>query len=268
MGDFTTRLGCTLRFDDKKEPEVVELVTRLQNSRKIGEFLCHLLRLASENPSIIDTQSSRKSYGPLLQEMNRLGVTPDKAAYIKKAESEISDMKRKVDEIYQMCKKMYCLAEIGKRLNLQERSNNILMSSFILEYELTKLKATLGIDTLDSPFASSKKNDTEAAVSDILEYIITAYSGICEEIKLVGGNAVTSVITSEITPVTSNESAMGLGQNPVADIVDKNLEKKQEVSDGVTTVMNNKFDEGNPEEDDVIDFDDANLDMLSTFFND
>ena len=58
-----------------------------------------------------------------------------------------------------MCQNMYILAQMGKHLGLEDKTNNTLMASFILERQIQDLQNTLGVGTL-TPFSSNKLEDT------------------------------------------------------------------------------------------------------------
>lgn len=184
MGNYSTRLGCTLSFNEESERDVIKLVEQLQGSRKIGEFVSYLLRIASENPELLDKREDGTSeYGSAVKELARLGVTPMRYQYLQAMNKEVDSLKQKIDEIYSMSLKMYTLAQFGKQLGLEKKSDNMLMASFIAEQELTKICKTFGIGSIQSVFASNKLEAAHIRADDTLKYIIETYDGIINEIK-------------------------------------------------------------------------------------
>lgn len=184
MGNYSTRLGCTLSFNEESEKDVIKLVEQLQGSRKIGEFVSYLLRIASENPELLDKREDGTSeYGAAVKELARLGVTPIRYQYLQAMNKEVDNLKQKIDEIYNMSLKMYTLAQFGKQLGLEKKSDNMLMASFLAEQELTKICKTFGVGSVQSVFTSNKLEAAHDRADDTLKYILETYDGIVNELK-------------------------------------------------------------------------------------
>ena len=184
MGNYSTRLGCTLSFNEESEKDVIKLVEQLQGSRKIGEFVSYLLRIASENPELLDKREDGTSeYGAAVKELARLGVTPIRYQYLQAMNKEVDNLKQKIDEIYSMSLKMYTLAQFGKQLGLEKKSDNMLMASFLAEQELTKICKIFGVGSVQSVFTSNKLESAHDRADDTLKYILETYDGIVNELK-------------------------------------------------------------------------------------
>lgn len=184
MGNYSTRLGCTLSFNEESEKDVIKLVEQLQGSRKIGEFVSYLLRIASENPELLDKREDGTSeYGAAVKELARLGVTPIRYQYLQAMNKEVDNLKQKIDEIYSMSLKMYTLAQFGKQLGLEKKSDNMLMASFLAEQELTRICKIFGVGSVQSVFTSNKLEAAHDRADDTLKYILETYDGIVNELK-------------------------------------------------------------------------------------
>lgn len=282
MGNYSTRLGCTLSFNEESEKDIIRLVEQLQGSRKIGEFIGYLIRVASENPELIDKRPDGSfDYGPVTKEMSRLGVTPTRYQYIQTMAKEIDSMKQKIDSIYEMSLKMYTLAQFGKQMGLSKRSDNMLMASFLAEQELTKLCKTFGVGNLQSVFASSKMETAHNKANDTLQYILETYDSIVNELKETLFKEVeikAKPIELEVEPVKLDIEPIKLevsGYVPTGTMYDTN-ENRQEDKDEYDEEIDFGSIEKDEEleetkikeelEDETIDFGNAAFDLLENFF--
>ena len=282
MGNYSTRLGCTLTFNEESEKDVVRLVEQLQGSRKIGEFISHLLRMASENPEIIDRKMDGSvDFSATLREMSRLGVSPTRYQYLQAMGKEVDAMKQKIDAIYDMSFKMYMLSMFGKQIGLEKRSDNMLMSSFVAERELTKVCKTFGINTVQDAFTSNKLDREHEKANDALAYILETYDNIINEIK----DSLLSEIKAkplELEVVAKPVNLdIGVGAVTVQENTNKglneSLEKDTEDSDKLRSeaeeASRNAVKAGmapleldDEDDDEPVDFSNAELGLLEGFF--
>lgn len=245
MGVYNIRLGSQLTFDDEKEQDLITVIEQLNKSHKIGQFISHLLRLAIENPDIVEVKNGQCEKGEIMRLMDAYGISYNRDKFFKDITKEVADMKKKIDSIYELSYKTYMLALMGKQLGLEEKSNNALMADFILERQLKDIQDKLGLIIYDQVYASNKLDDTHERANEALEYIIESYSGIVNELK------------SSIQPVQVVQSISNNVENTVA-----------EESNNSVKVENTSTDNKEAEDDEIIDFGDADLSLLSNFFGD
>ena len=208
MSTWTKRLGGECKFDAEREADICNCVQTLSERRAIGEFISHLLRLAFESPEVF---GDGKEVLSIISRMNKLGMTPTRYAYFDKITKEVNDMKHKVDEIYEMASKTYMLAQMGKRLGIEDKAENTLRASFLLERQITDMCYKIGVDNLNHTFASNKLENTKERADKALEYILESYDGIIKELK--------ANLTAE---VTGNVSGLGIVSVNDASTVSKN----------------------------------------------
>ena len=252
---YSTRLGCTLTFDEGVESDVINLVEQLQNSRKLGEMIAHLLRLAVESPEVFEKTSDGKFRpGTITSEMLKLGVTPTRKKFMEDTRKEINAIKEKVDCAYDMSQKVYTLALFGKREGLEDRSRGALIGAFLAEQELNRLMTEFNIRDLNSVFLSNKLEKAKERAEESLEYIAEAYSGVVSEIK-----AMAQPMAVYMQPADSGYQSSGV------------LNKLAEADSGeLKEPMPNEFHTGDVEdtpEDDFIDFGNADMSALNNFFS-
>lgn len=172
------RLGATLKFDSSREKYAVDRLDKLSSTHSLGQFLKLLILVVFDDPKQLNTEGNMYS---LINKMNETGMTPNASEFFNKANKNISDMQNKVDEIYNMCLKIYTLALFGKTLGITDKSKNSAKAEFILEKQIKDLCNTLGVS--DNIFESAKIINVEDKSSEILEYIIEHYDNIVTEIK-------------------------------------------------------------------------------------
>jgi len=226
------RLGSYMTFDDVKEKDILDAMKYLNDSHKMGRFISNIVRIALENPEILCKKDGKYNAGDVLKAIEDVDLPFERSSYINKATKEVEEMKVKVNSIFDMCQRMYTMALAGKKLGLEGKSDNLMMASFILERQIQEIQDTLGIGTLTA-FDSNKLDNTHKRADEALEYIINAYDGIVGELQ--------AVVTQ-----------------PVVHTVQVNEQPKVEVKE--TTVKNEN------DEEEFIDFGDADIDSLNNFF--
>lgn len=174
------RRGPSLSFDPDKEKDLIDAVEKLSSSHKLGILMTHLLRLAFESPEVYGNGQEVKD---LIAKMSDLGMSPTRYTYFTQISKDIEAMKRKVDTIYDLSYKTYMLAQMGKFLGLEGKSDNNLLASFVLERQLTDLCTTLGVSNLNHSFNSNKLEDVHKKADTIMEFIIESYDSILNELK-------------------------------------------------------------------------------------
>lgn len=184
MGVKSIRLASMLSFDDKQEADIINLVESLNASHRMGEFMSNLIRLAFDNPEIIEkTPNGQVAFGNLMRVIANYGRTPDRKVFVDAQNKQLLAMQEKVDTIYNMCLQMYTMAEAGKILGFESKVENMLVAEFMLEQQLNKLQQSLGVDCANKAFASNKINNVKENAADNLAYIISCYEPIINALK-------------------------------------------------------------------------------------
>lgn len=183
MGTRSIRFGSQLTFDENKEKDIIDTIDTLNSSHKMGQFMSNLIRLAFDNPEILRVGADGLEKQAMLQQVESSGMSVNRQRFMSGVTSEISDMKKKVDEVYNMVFKLYTLALMNKHLEIENKSDNSLRATFVLERQLRQLQDSLGVNIGDAVYESDKVTDVHARAEDCLEYIIEAYDGIIDEMK-------------------------------------------------------------------------------------
>lgn len=183
MGTKNIRLGSMLSFNEEQEQDIIKMIEQLNSCHKTGQFLSNLIRIAVDNPEIIDRCNGKYEYGTAIKQVESLGISQNRKQFMLGVTKEVEALKKKVDEIYLMTMKMYMLAQMGKHIGLKEKSDNLLCADFILEKQVKELQTLLGVTFSDSVFIANKSNTAHQIADESLEYIINTYSGIVDELK-------------------------------------------------------------------------------------
>ena len=250
MGAYNIRLGSKLSFDEQQEADIIEALESMNASHKSGQFISNLIRIAFDCPEIMDKNSGKYEKGAIIKAMENSGLSYNRQAFMYQVTKEVDAMKKKVDEMYNIVLKTYMLGQIGKHLGLNEKADNELMAQFIVEKQLKELQDSLGISLTSSVFASNKKQDIEKIANDALEYIIESYSGIVNELK----------------GIVSGASAVMMQQPVVQTVIqsEKLNEDNKAVRDNIEKANTNE----DSDNDEIIDFGNADFNALSSFFGD
>lgn len=255
MGTYNIRLGSQLSFDEQQEADIIKAIETMNASHKSGQFISNLIRIAFDCPEIMDNNNGKYEKGAILKAMENSGLSYNRQAFMYQITKEVDAMKKKVDEMYSIILKTYMLGQMGKHLGLEEKADNELMAQFVIEKQLKELQDALGISLTSSVFASNRKQDVEKIADDALEYIIESYSGIVNELKTIVSNAQTVQVQTVQQPVTQfqqvNESANNVVDTPVMNVEQPNVEDSSA---------------DNSDEDEIIDFGNADFGALGSFF--
>lgn len=212
--DYKIKLGAVLRFDYTYEKDIIDQVEKLISRHKLGAFISRLIRVAFDNPKLMENSGLT---------LDEFGVSSERVKYFKEVESEVLKMKLKVDKIYDMTMHMYTMAKFGKRMGLEGKTNNIMRAQFILQRQIEELSRVLGVSNIGHTFESNKIFNVEGRVEDILEYILTSYEDIVEELS---------------TSVNSNGAKVFMEQQEQGD--ESNREKHNEALENTRIVLEAK----------------------------
>lgn len=276
MGTHSIRFGSQLTFDEDKEKDIIDTIDSLNSSHKMGQFMSNLIRLAFDNPEILRVGANGLEKQAMLQQVESSGMSVNRQRFMSGVASEISDMKKKVDEVYNMVFKLYTLALMNKHLEIEKKSDNSLRATFVLERQLRQLQSSLGVNISDAVYESDKINDVHARAEDCLEYIIETYDGILDEMKqaiavgkqpqvivqqVVGNMGVGSTESMQSVETVENvENAGNTGNTGNTGVVETQAVEKK-----ASTVVQIET----PPEEEIIDFGDADdISDAMNFFDD
>lgn len=254
MSTHNIRLGSMLSFDDEKEKDIIEMIEKLNSSHKTGQFLSNLIRIAFDTPELLYKKDDGYEQSSLLNQLASMSLSEERHKFFNSVTKDINKMTSKIDSIYEMALKTYTLSLMGKHLGLSEKSDNLLLSTFILEKQLKELKDILGVDSLNQIYASDKKEDIHKTAENILEYIIESYDNIINQLK-------SNLFTNVNTVSQINNAPISQLVEPVQQ-VQQTVQPVQPVQQAETVQQVVQDDK-----DEVIDFGEADLSALSNFFS-
>lgn len=250
MGRREIRLSSVISFDEEKEADIIEKVDALLDSRNFGGVVSNLIRVYFDCPSKLESQ---KELVKALSDIDKLGVTNDRYKFFKEVSKAIKYMENKIDAIYDMNLKLLTLAQFGKHIGIEQKTDNMLRAQFVLEKQLEDLSNTLGIDHINHVFNSNKLLDSHEKSKEILEYIIETYDGVVKEI--------------------SKDAIIGMGMGVGLGLGEKMEQSPQEVLGEPVGKQETKDDDHNINEikdskdtEEYIDFGDADINALNSFF--
>lgn len=171
--DHEEKLRSVMYLDSKKEQDLIQYVTELKRSHKLGEFIAICIRTCWENPEYL----AKAGYTT-----EQCGMTDKRVKFFNEANRRMNEMRYKVDSIYDMALKEYALAQFGKRIGLPEKSKNLLQAEFILRKQIDDISRTLGITNLGKTW-DALSGATDRKAEELLELIIESYDNILSELK-------------------------------------------------------------------------------------
>ena len=59
MGAYNIRLGSMFSLDEEQEKDIIGAIEALNASHQTGKFLSNLLRIALDNPEILDVKDGK-----------------------------------------------------------------------------------------------------------------------------------------------------------------------------------------------------------------
>jgi hypothetical protein len=269
-----------LSFDGTTEADIIEMVDVLCDKRALGKYVSDLIRLAWDNPELIDRGNGKVRQGELLKQIHEAGIAHNREQFLRGLAKDVDDMKKKVDKIYEMTLKEYTLAQFGKQIGLEDKSRNLMASSFVLERQMNELNNELGRGTLDLTFESSKMQSVEKHADDVLEYILETYDGIVTELKNTMmpvqnmQSLMQNIATMQSLPVQVQGQVQGQGGQS---ITGNNVQiQSVPIKSDIPKVVETSKSTVTNEDDAIIDFgdtvavnfDDADFSALENFFGD
>lgn len=172
--EYKVKLSCTIPLSSQKEADIIRYMNELKAKHKLGDMVANCVRFCWEHKEELEKLGFKAE---------KTGVLDLREEYFKSIGVSLSEMRRKVDKIYEMAFKTYLLAQFNKRIGLEEKSKNSLSAEFILERQIDEIAKTLGVDSINSVWLSNKQENTEEKAKEVLEYILEVYDGIVSELK-------------------------------------------------------------------------------------
>jgi len=263
MGMRNIRLSSTLAFDEQQEADIVKLIDDFNSSHKMGEFLSNLIRVAVENPELIDVKDGKYETGAIIKVMEKLGKSPTRHNYMLGVNKQLTEMQAKVDQMYEMCLKMYTMVEMGKRLGIEKKTENMILAQFSVEQQLEQLKRAIGTEIINTPFAANRVTSVESRAASTLDYIISAYEPIINALKNELEVKPIEIPLSNVAYVPQISAPIEQVQTIVQPVVQSVEQKNNQTLNikPVELLVDNAEDEST-------DFNGADFGALGTFFGD
>ena len=240
MAIHQVRLGSFLSFDEDKEKDLISFVENLNATHSMGKFISSLIRLAVDNPELIQQCKNGANKDAVLKQIGDYELSRKRYDFFRDIKLRIEGISGKVNSLYNMAVKNLVLATIGKRFAMEEKSKAVLATQFIIEKQLKDLSNSIGEPLNIGVLESDKLEKLDKKVEDLVEFIINSYDGLLKEVV---------VQSVSVAPADMQTT-------PVA------------VEQQVTTVSQVKVEETPKEENNAdIDFDNADMNMLENFFN-
>ena len=172
-------------------------------------------------------------------------------------------LESRIDKLYSMTEQLMSLAIMGKRLGLEDKAENLARVNFLLEQQLKDLGKTIGYEPDKIKEVDVTKNVERAEKT--LEFIVTAYDDIIQEIKnSLTANVVPVIMNSEPVGSVTTETTAGNSMTEQTPVVGQNKPEKEddEPIDFGFTEQNNECVQ--VQEDN--NFEEADFDALANFF--
>lgn len=229
MAIHSLKVNTQISLEQEKDKDIITLLEDLKEGHRIGQFLGDLVKAVVDNPYGIKAEEFVKKYN----------ADNIRNTYFKFLDSEMKQIRSKVDEMYKMVMDMYILTKFGKHIGLEGKTENVMSAQFIVEKQLKEIERILGVN-LRAAYESDKIQDITELSERVLEYIINTYSGIVGEIK-------------------NNQEAVTVVERIVERPVEK-IDKKNDVE------LNQEDTETEQVDSEYVDFGEADLSALSNFF--
>lgn len=184
MSNKTIKLVANLTFDESREADIISMIEYLNSHHKTGQFLSGLIRLAMDCPEIIMKNTNGEiELGASMTKVTVDGISTLRRDFMNSLSAKVDKLWEQVADIRKMTLQVYTLAQMNKFVGLEGKSENTLRASFVLERQLSDLQKSLGTLINDKQFIDVKLKNSKEFADETLEYIITTYDGIVNEIR-------------------------------------------------------------------------------------
>lgn len=243
MGTYNVRLnGFT-----EQDKDILDVLDQLNSHHKLTEFITRLIRAYFDGTdfkgNIVDDRTKA---------LDAVGCYYNREKFFREVENSINAMQDRVDKVYDMAYQNYLLSLAGKKVGLlEEKSENSLTATFVLEKQLRDLRKSLGVSEGQFVHASSRLDDIEKRAESVMEQLINTYGELVNELKV--------MCTTEKSVVPPKV---------VVETVEKVVEPVKTVTENVKKETVKQVENKEAEvvsADEPIDFGDADMGALSKF---
>ena len=261
MGIKKVRIHSSLSFDENTEGDLINILEELNSQHKTGEFLSCLMRLAVDSPDVL--KSSKENMTKLNNLLSDSGLSKERFKYIRVVKEGMLYLESRIDKLYSMTEQLMSLAIMGKRLGLEDKAENLARVNFLLEQQLKDLGKTIGYEPDKIKEVDVTKNVERAEKT--LEFIVTAYDDIIQEIKnSLTANVVPVIMNSEPVGSVTTETTAGNSVIEQAPVVEQNKPEKED-DEPIDFGFTGQTNEGVQVQEDT-NFEEADFDALANFF--
>jgi hypothetical protein len=134
---YAIKLGAVLKFDPKKEKDIINFVENLSSKHKLGAFLTNAVRFVYSNP-----REFQMAYGYIEDD----GLTRERQMFFNGINSRVSELENKLNLIYEKVFYTYVLSAMENSIANKDKANNLLICSLILKEQLNGLLNILDVD--------------------------------------------------------------------------------------------------------------------------
>lgn len=209
--DYKIKLGSVLSLDSVQEKDLVDQLEDLRSRHKLGEYITLCIRACYEKPNILRDMRDSLGY---------TGIHKDREEFFRDVSSQVKEMQDKINSIYDMAFTMYTMVQCGKRIGLEEKADNAILSSFLLKRQLDKIVADLGISVEKFNWSGADNRVTQDKADKVVELLIESYAGNILNEVIQETKRTVVVETTEQVQVPSSQAV----QNTVEQVVEEPVE--------------------------------------------
>lgn len=202
MGDYIIRIGSSLVFDESKEKDIIEFAEKLNAKRKMSMFLSEIFRTAVDCPDALVVSNVKDM-------LNSNELTQVRSKYFNGISAEISDIKKKLDNVYLCMTEVYTASKVGKAIGIEDRAVGVATASFLVERQLSDLAKRLSINI--EQFKSEQSVEFKERAGEVLEFVIDNYSDVLSELS--SNDKIAQSSNDELIRKLENEVAEAKAEN-------------------------------------------------------
>lgn len=169
----TKQFRVMISFDEDKERDIVNQLESLSEKRQIAAALSNIVRAAFDE--------NGKTFG----NMNVAALSETRRKFFESIAQKVKEQDKKIDTIYSMCEDLYGLAQANKALGLESKTENLLISQFVLQHQQSKMKKILGEDDFRHLYESDRLLSEKEKAEKIWGFIAEAYEAMIAELRTV-----------------------------------------------------------------------------------
>lgn len=186
MAKVEVRTGSKIVLDSEREGDLIAIAENLNKRHMMSELMTTLFRLAADSTGELKSEGADKYFNHMISLLSSAGISNERKKYFDSLEGQLKDMHSKVDATYDMAMKTLTLAKVNEVTGIEEKSEKTLMSTFVVERELSRMESAVGKGF--GTFESSKLSNTKEKANEIMEYIVETYDSILKEVREKAGS--------------------------------------------------------------------------------